>query len=200
MALSNAHICTSCVHPRWKPNSNSILLFGMWHRIHFIRLTHMDSHLGIEMPQSFTFISWHAHWFNSTFLWEERVVLLQNTSRNLLLSKEAFLWNPLRPVTTARTSNQVVLFCSLDNTCYWSSRLIYLNKKSWWFDLIWKYSGYCRTQQQKTRFDYLYWSVCDILGYKQSIRRCSGNYSYRQDLFDRSRNWSGCPICYHLGQ
>ena len=128
MALPNTCIWTSCVHPRWKPRDNSILLFGMWHRIHFIWLTHMDSHLGVEMPKASS--SFRDVPIDSTVPSYEKKewCYCKAPPETCFLSKEASLWNPLRLITTARKSNQIVLFGRLDSTSYWSSRLTYLSK------------------------------------------------------------------------
>ena len=42
MTLSYTHTRTSCVHSKWKPDDNLTLLFGMWHKIHYIWLIHVN--------------------------------------------------------------------------------------------------------------------------------------------------------------
>ena len=118
MVLSFTHARTSCVHSKGKPEDNPTLLFGMWHKIHLIWITHVASHSGIEKPVSILFFPWHTCRLGSTFLWQAKPVVVQNTSRRLLVSKQEFIWKPLRHMPATRTSNQMVFFNSLGSTSF----------------------------------------------------------------------------------
>ena len=52
MELSFTHTRTSGVHFKLKLEENPILLYVLWQNTHLICVTHVDSYLRIEIPQS----------------------------------------------------------------------------------------------------------------------------------------------------
>ena len=54
------------------------------------RCTHICK---IENIQRILFFPWLIHILDLTFLWQVKPVAVQNTSRRLIISKQAFIWN-----------------------------------------------------------------------------------------------------------
>ena len=84
------------------------------------------------MPQSILSFPWLTHRLDFTWLWQAKQEVVQNASSRLLVSKQAFIWNPVRPMPAARTSNQIVLFSNLGSTSFFNDTLTFLNKMTLW--------------------------------------------------------------------
>ena len=71
------------------------------------------------------FFPWQTHRMSSNFLYLEVGL---NTSRGLLVSNQLFLWNPLRLLHAARTSNHMMLFGSLGSTSFKKAKTTHKRK------------------------------------------------------------------------
>ena len=114
MALSNTYARTSCIHLKCAGQKTiSHCYLECEPRITKIDSHTCDFHLINRKIPSILFFPIHILWLDTTFLWQVKLVVVQNNSRTLFVTKQEFIWKPLWPMSTARISSQMMLLKNL---------------------------------------------------------------------------------------